>query len=199
MAPSQENEWKQMIDQDPHSGSIAGDLGHGMMTVTKETESMEETEKLTGTVGGFNESTSVEYLSDVEWREDNPLFVFDDDNVMKPQAPTVALAPIQTHKGDTVATQFKSPLRKKDCFWETTADRLLKTIPKCLKPNYDEKELVGFTWPPLVDVIPWIRYEAQNMVELSLRQELQCIREIECLWYIIAMIVWFRHWKQDQG
>ena len=58
---------------------------------------------------------------------------------------------------------------------------------------------MGFTQPPLVDVIPWIRYEAQNMAELSFRQELRCIREIDHLRYIIAMIVWFRHWKQDQG
>ena len=53
--------------------------------------------------------------------------------------------------------------------------------PGHLEPNYDEKELVGFTWPPLVDVIPWIRYEAQNMAELSFGQELQCIRETEYL------------------
>ena len=46
MPPSQEDEWKWMIDQDPHSQSIAGDSGHGKMTV-----SMEETEELTGTVG----------------------------------------------------------------------------------------------------------------------------------------------------
>ena len=37
------------------------------------------------------------------------------------------------------------------------------------------------------------------MAELSFRQELQCIRETEHLRYIIAMIVWFKHWKQDQG
>ena len=98
-----------------------------------------------------------------------------------------------------VSTLFDSPLRKKPCFRETTADQLSKTTPKHIKPNYDKKELVGFTQPPLVDVIPWIRYKAQNTAEPSFRQELQCIREIEHLQYIMAMIVWFRHWKQDQG
>ena len=161
-----------MIDQDPCSGSITGDLGHGTLTVMKETESMEETKELTGAVGGVNKSTSAEYLSDIKWREDDPLFVFDDDNVMKPQAPNAASTPVQTCKEDTVATPFESPLRKKPCFWETTGNQLLKTIPKHLKPNYDEKELVGFTWPPSVNVIPWIRYEAQNMAQLSLGQEL---------------------------
>ena len=69
MAPSQEDECKQMIDQDPHSGLITGDLGHGTMTVMKETESMEGTEELAGAVGGVDESTSVEYLSDVKGRQ----------------------------------------------------------------------------------------------------------------------------------
>ena len=36
-----------MIDQDPHSGSIAGDLGHGTMTATGETGSIEDVEELT--------------------------------------------------------------------------------------------------------------------------------------------------------
>ena len=144
-------------------------------------------------------STSAEYPSDVEWREHDPLFVFDNDNIMKPQTPTAASTPVQRHEDDAVATPFKSPLGKKPCFQETTANQLLKTVPKHLKPNYDEKELVGFTWPPLVDVIPWIRYEAQNIAEPSFRQELLCIKEVEHLRYIIAMIVWFRCWKQDHG
>ena len=101
---------------------------------------MEETKELTGAVGGVNESISTEYLSDIKWREDDPLFVFDDDNILKPQTTTTTSTPVQTHKEDTVATLFESPLGKKPCFWETTADRLLKKILKCLEPNYDEKE-----------------------------------------------------------
>ena len=81
MAPSQEDEWKRMIDQDPFSGSIAGDSGHGTMTATEETKSIKDVEELTGAVRGVNESASAEYLSDVKWRNDDPLFVFDDDNV----------------------------------------------------------------------------------------------------------------------
>ena len=107
MTPSQEDEWKWMIDQDPCSGSIAGDSGHGMMTVMKETESMEETEELIGAVGGVNESTSAEYLSDVKWREGNPLFVFNNDNITKPQAPTTTSTPIQAHKEGTVSTPLE--------------------------------------------------------------------------------------------
>ena len=36
--PSQENEWKLMVDQDLHSESVAGDSGHGMMVMTSEAE-----------------------------------------------------------------------------------------------------------------------------------------------------------------
>ena len=52
MAPSKEDEWKQMINQDPCLGSITGDSGHGTMIATGETESIEDVEELTGTVGG---------------------------------------------------------------------------------------------------------------------------------------------------
>ena len=48
MAPSQEDELKQMINQDPCSGSITGNSGQGTMTATRETESMEDLEWLCG-------------------------------------------------------------------------------------------------------------------------------------------------------
>ena len=83
-----------MINQDPHSGSITGDSGHDTMTATGETESIKNVEELTGAVGGVNGSASGEYLSDVEWRDDGPLFVFDDDNIMKLQTLTAALNPV---------------------------------------------------------------------------------------------------------
>ena len=43
MAPSQEDEWKLMIDQDPH----------GTMTITTETESTKEVKQLIEAVGGL--------------------------------------------------------------------------------------------------------------------------------------------------
>ena len=93
------------------------------MTATGKTESIEDVEELTGAVGGVNKSASVEYLSDVEWRDDDPLFVFDDDNVMKPQTLTTALTPIQAcEEEDQVAPAFESPLRKKPHFQESIAD-----------------------------------------------------------------------------
>ena len=64
--PSQEDEWKLMVNQDPHSGSVAGESGHGMMAVTPEDEPVDSNKELVGVVGGINENVSAENLSDVE-------------------------------------------------------------------------------------------------------------------------------------
>ena len=63
--------------------------------------------------------------------------------------------------------------------------------PLHLELDYRDAELMGFTWPPLTNIIPWIKCEAKNMMEQTFRQELQCIRENDHLQYFIAMIVWF--------
>ena len=60
MALTQEDEWKQMVDQDPCSGSVAGDSGHGTMAATVEDEPIDSTEELIGAVG---ESMKVSLLS----------------------------------------------------------------------------------------------------------------------------------------
>ena len=66
MASSQDDEWKLMVSQDPHSGSVAGDSGHGIMAATGEDEPINSTEELVGVVGGVIESVTAEHLSDVE-------------------------------------------------------------------------------------------------------------------------------------
>ena len=93
---SQEDEWKLMVDQDPHYRSVAGDSGHGMMAVTPEAKPVKDNGELIGAVGGINENISAECLSDVEWKEDDPLIEINDENVTIPQAPAAALTPVQT-------------------------------------------------------------------------------------------------------
>ena len=182
MAPSQEDEWKLMVDQDPHSGSVAGDSGHGTMAATWEDEPIDSTEGLVVAVGGVDESVTTEHLSDVEWRDDDPLFVFDDKNVTKPQMPAAASTPVQTWEEDKAVFSLESPLEKKPCFLELVMECLLKAAsPAHLEPDYSDVELVGYTWPPLVNVIPCIKYEVQNMMEPSFRQELQCIKVVKHL------------------
>ena len=151
-------------------------------------------------MGGTDENVSTENLSDVEWKEDDLLIKIDDENVTIPQIPDATLTPVQTSTENIMSSSLESPLRKKPCFRESITVHLSKGAPPlCLEPDYSHAELVGYTRPPLVNVIPWIKYEVQNMVEPTFRQELQCIREVDHLQYIIAMIVWFRRWRQEQG
>ena len=145
MAPSQEDEWKLMVDQDPRSGSLAGESGHETMAATGEDEPIDSTEELVGAVGGVNESITTEHLSDVEWRDDDPLFMFNDENVTKPQTLAAALTPVRTWEEDKAASSLKSPLGKKPCFQELIAECLLKAASlTCLEPDYSNAELVRY-------------------------------------------------------
>ena len=94
IAPSQEDKWKLMVDQDPHYGSVAGDSRHGTMAATGEDEPINSTEEPVRAVGGVDESVTAEHLSDVKWKDDDPLFVFDDENVTKAQTPAAASTPV---------------------------------------------------------------------------------------------------------
>ena len=164
MAPSQEDEWKFMVNQDPRSGSVTGDSGHGTMAATGEDEPIDSTEELVGAVGGVDESVAAEHLSDVKWRDGDPLFMFDDENVTKPQTQAAASTPVQTWEEDKAAYSRESPLGKKPCFQESIMERLLKTAsPTCLEPDYSNAQLVRYTQLSLVNVISWIKYEAQNV------------------------------------
>ena len=198
--PSEEDEWRLIVDQDPHYGLVAGDSGHGTMAVTSKGEPVDGNKELTGAVGGFNENISAECLSDVEWKEDDPLIEINDENVTIPQTPAAALTPVQVSTENETFSPLESPLRKEPCFQESIMAYLSKAAPPlCLEPDYSDAQLVQYTQPPLTNVIPWIKYEAQNMVEPTFRQELQCIREVDHLQHIIAMIVWFHRQRQEQG
>ena len=54
--PSQEDKWKLMVNQDPHSGSVAGDSGHGLMVMTSEAKPINSNEELIGAMGGIDEN-----------------------------------------------------------------------------------------------------------------------------------------------
>ena len=107
---SQEDEWKLMISQDPCSGSVTWDSGHGTMAVTPENDPVNSDEKLVGAMVGTDENVSAENLSDVEWKEDDPLFEFDDENATIPQTPDST--PVQTLMGNKTGPSLKSPLKK---------------------------------------------------------------------------------------
>ena len=80
-------------------------------------------------MGGINENVSAENLFDVEWKEDDPLFKFNDENVTIPQIPTAALTPVQASTENKTVSSLKSSLRKKPCFWESIAVHFSKAAP----------------------------------------------------------------------
>ena len=84
-----------MVNQDPCSGSVAGDSRHGTMAVTPKAKPVDSNEELVEAMGGINESISAENLTDVEWKEDDPLFEFNDENVTILQTPAAASTPVQ--------------------------------------------------------------------------------------------------------
>ena len=131
---------------------------------------------------GINENTSAGYLSDMEWKEEDPLIEINDENVTTPQMPAAALTPVQASTENEMFSTVELPMGKKPCFQESTVVCLLKSAPLLhLEPDYSDAELVGYTQPPLTNIIPWIKYKAQNMMEPTFRQELQCIREVDHL------------------
>ena len=158
---SQEDEWKLMVDQDPHSRSVAGDSGHGTMVMTSEAKPVNSNEELIRAVGGIdedatagiNENILAGYLSDVEWKEEDPLIKINDENVTIPQMPAAASTPIQALTENKTLSPLELLMGKKPCFWESTVARLSKVAsPLCLEPDYRDAELVGYTWPPLTNV-----------------------------------------------
>ena len=168
--------------------------------MTSEAKPVDSNEELIRAMGGIDEDalTGIDenvlagYLSDVVWKEEDLLIEINDENVTISQMPAVALTPIQASMENEMLSPLESPMGKKPCFWESTVACLSKAAsPLCMEPDYRDAELVGYTWPPLTNVLPWIKYEAQNMVEPTFRQELQCIREVDHPRYIIAMLVWF--------
>ena len=156
MQPSQEDEWKLIVDQDPCSRSVAGDSGHGMMAVSPKVKPFDNNEELVGSLGGIDENVSAENLSDVEWKEDDPLFESSDENVTIPQTPAAASTPIHTENKTVLS--LKSSLRKRPCFRELIAVCLSKAAPPShLESDCSDTELMGYTWPLLVNAISWIK------------------------------------------
>ena len=76
------------------SGSVPGDSGYGTMAATEEDKTHQQYQRTHWGSGGVDESIAAEHLLDVEWRDDNPLFVFNNNNSMKPQTPAATLTPV---------------------------------------------------------------------------------------------------------
>ena len=71
--------------------------------------------------------------------------------------------PAATPAVDAMLSPPESPGNKKQCR-ETMAERLLKSTG-IGEPDHKDAPLVRYTRPDLCQVIPWIHFEAQSMME----------------------------------
>ena len=65
---------------------------------------------------GIAEIILAGYLSDVEWKEEDPLIKINDENLTISQKAVAALAPIQALTENRMLSPLELPMGKKPCF-----------------------------------------------------------------------------------
>ena len=144
----QEDEWKLMADQDPHPDSVAGDSGHGTMTV--ETEPVADNEELIRAVGGLMRTPPLNTVL-----MSNGMIEINDENVTIHRTPAASSTAVPVLNESEMLLPADSPGGKRPCFRELMAVLLSKSAPPlCLKLDYSNAELVRYTQSPLTSVIP---------------------------------------------
>ena len=187
-------EWKDMVsqlNQDPKAESIANS-GHGTTAMEEDVKLNAVKEKL------IEDDTSCAALDnssrpdDLTWNADIPYFEFTDDSAMACKTPAASLTPVVAPAGDAVLSPHESPGSKKQCVHETMAERLLQSASMVImEPDYKDTPLAGYKRPDLSEVIPWICFKAQNMMEPPWQTEMASIKQDDDVRYIAAMFVWF--------
>ena len=71
------------------------------------------------------------------------------------------------------------------------AERLKSVSMVIMEPDYKDTPLIGYKRPDLSEVIPWICFKAQNMMEHPWQSEMASIKQDENIRYIAVMFVWF--------
>ena len=125
------------------------------------------------------------------WNADIPYFKFTDDSAMACKTPVAASMPVVAPAGDTVLSSPESPWSKKPCVHETVAERLQSASTMIMESDYKDAPLIEYKRPDLSEVIPWIHFKAQNMMEPPWWTEMASIKQDENIRYITAMFVWF--------
>ena len=102
-----------MADQHPHPDSVAGDSGHGTMTV--EAETVADNEELIRAVGGTDENPSTQHCSDVQWNDEDLLIEINEENITIHQTPAVASIPVPVLNDSEMLSPPELPGGKKPC------------------------------------------------------------------------------------
>ena len=176
------------LNQDPRAESIT-DSGIGTTAMEEDVKSNAVREE------SVEDETSCAILDhssgpdDLMWNMEIPYLEITDDSTTICKTPVASLTPAATPLVDAVLSPPESPGNKKQC-WETMAERLLKST-EIGEPDYKDAPLVTYTRPDLSQVIPWIHFEAQSMMESPWWTELAKIKQDDDIWYVTAMFVWF--------
>ena len=81
------------------------------------------------------------------------------------KTPVAASMPVVAPAEDAVLSSPESPWNKKLCVHESVAERLQRASTVIMEPDYKDALLIGYKRPDLSEVIPWIHFEAQNMMK----------------------------------
>ena len=111
------------------------------MMTTSEAKPVDSNEELIRAVGGIDEDApagideniSAGYLSDVEWKEEDPLIAINDENVTISQTPAAALTPIQALTENEMLSPLELP-------WE----RSLASASQLWCAS--QRQLLHYTW-----------------------------------------------------
>ena len=129
---------------------------------------------------------------DLTWNADIPYFKFTDDSATAWKTPVAASMSVVASAGDAVLSSPESPWTKKPCVCESVAERLQSTSTVIMEPDYKDGQLIGYKRPDLSEVIPWICFKAQNMMEPPWWTKMASIKQDENIRYIAVMFVWFQ-------
>ena len=97
------------------------------------------------------------------WDTEIPYLEIMDDSTTVCKTPVASSTPAATPALGAMLSPPGSPVNKKQC-QETMAKRLLKST-EIREPDYKDAPLVGYMRPNMSQVIPWICFEAQRMME----------------------------------
>ena len=152
------------LNQDPRVESTANS-GHGTITMEKDVESNAVKEELIKDDTSYATLDNSGRPDDLTWNADIPYFEFTDNSAMACKTPVAALMSVVAPAGDAVLSSPESPWSKKPCVCEMVAERLQSASTVIMESDYKDTLLIGYKRPDLSEVIPWICFKAQNMME----------------------------------
>ena len=185
------------LNQDPRVESTA-DSGHGTITMEEDIES-NAVEELMEDDTGCAALDNSGGQDDLTWNADIPYFKFTDYSAMACKTPVAGSMPVVAPAEDAVLSSPESPWNKKPCVRESVAERLQSASMVIMEPDYKDAPPIGYKRPDLSEVIPWIHFEAQNMMEPPWWTKMAGIKQDKNIRYIAVMFVWFQHWKVRSG